>query len=239
MTEQRWQQLSEWPLIVAAAAFLGAYAWTVLSPAAGAAAQLAELVMWGTWVLFAGDFVVRLTLAPRPARWLLHHLHEVAMVVLPVFRPLRLLRLVTLLGVLQRSAGTAVRGRVVMYAAGSTLLLLITSSLAMLDSERGAPHASIETYPEALWWSTVTVTTVGYGDFSPVTTTGRLIAVALMIAGIALLGVITATLASWLVERVGEQDEAHQAVTRAQVADLTAEIAALRAQLAARDGRDR
>lgn len=131
------------------------------------------------------------------------------------------------------------RGRVVLYAAGSTLLLLIVSSLAMLDAERGAPESSIETYPEALWWSMVTVTTVGYGDFSPVTATGRLIAVTLMIAGIALLGVITATLASWLVERVGEQDEANQAATRAQVAELAAEIAALRSQLAVWESEER
>lgn len=239
MTEQRWQQVSEWPLMAAAVAFLGAYAWTVLGPPVGASAQFAGVIMWVTWVVFAGDFVVRLGLAPRPGRWLLRHLHELAMVVLPMFRPLRLLRLVTLLGVLQRSAGAAVRGRVVLYAAGSTLMLLIISSLAMLDAERGAPGASIETYPQALWWSTVTVTTVGYGDFSPVTITGRAIAVALMVAGIALLGVITATLASWLVERVGEQDEANQAATRAQVADLAAEIAALRAQLATHDARDR
>lgn len=75
------------------------------------------------------------------------------------------------------------------------------------------------------------VTTVGYGDFAPVTATGRLIAAALMIAGIALLGVVTATSASWPVERVGEQDEASQAATRAQVAALTAEVVALREDL--------
>ncbi|EME62530.1 ion transport protein, partial [Rhodococcus ruber BKS 20-38] len=124
-----------------------------------------------------------------------------------MLRPLRLLRLVTLLGVVHRSVGTALRGRVIVYASGSTALLLVVSSLAMLDAERTAPDATITTYPDALWWSAVTVTTVGYGDFAPVTATGRLIAVALMIAGIALLGVVTATLASWLVERVGEQDE--------------------------------
>jgi len=231
MTEQRWQRMSEWPLMVTALAFLGAYAWTVVGRPVGASAGIAEFVMWSTWALFAADFVVRLFLADQPARWLLRHLHELAMVVLPMFRPLRLLRLLTLLGVMQRSAGTAVRGQVVAYAAGSTILLLIISSLAMLDAERGAPEASIETYPEALWWSAVTVTTVGYGDFSPATSTGRLIAVALMIAGMALLGVITATLASWLVERVAEQDELNQAASRSQVSDLAAEIAALRKEL--------
>lgn len=103
----------------------------------------------------------------------------------------------------------------------------------MLDAERGTPGASIDSYGEALWWSAVTVTTVGYGDYSPVTAVGRAIAVGLMVAGIALLGVITATLASWIVERVGEQDDANQAATRAQVAELSRELAALRRELSA------
>jgi voltage-gated potassium channel len=62
---------------------------------------------------------------------------------------------------------------------------------------------------------------------APVTTTGRMIAGALMIGGIALLGIVTATLASWLVDRVAEQDEASQAATRKQVADLSEEVRAL------------
>lgn len=77
------------------------------------------------------------------------------------------------------------------------------------------------------------MTTVGYGDYSPVTAVGRAIAVGLMITGIALLGVVTATLASWIVERVGEQDDANQAATRAQVAELTREVASLRRELSA------
>ncbi|KOS54353.1 potassium channel family protein [Rhodococcus rhodochrous] len=231
MTEEQWRRLSEWPMAIAAGAFLAAYAWWVLAQPVNGAARVAEAVMVVTWVAFAGDFVVRLALAKRRGRWLLRHLHELAMVVLPMLRPLRLLRLVTLLGVVHRSVGTALRGRVIVYASGSTALLLIVSSLAMLDAERTAPNATITTYPDALWWSAVTVTTVGYGDFAPVTATGRLIAAALMIAGIALLGVVTATLASWLVERVGEQDEASQAATRAQVTALTAEVVALRNEL--------
>lgn len=58
-------------------------------------------------------------------------------------------------------------------------------------------------------------------------TTGRVVAVVLMLGGIALLGVVTATLASWLVERVSEANEAEQAATRAQVASLSAQVASL------------
>lgn len=236
---ETWQRRLEWPLIAASLIFLAAYAYTVLTQPVGVAGQIASAAMTFTWALFAVDFVARLLLAERRWHWLLRHLHELAMVVLPLLRPLKLLRLVTLLGVLQRSVGGALRGRVVTYAAVSTVLLILVSSLAMLDAERGAPDAAITTYPDALWWSAVTVTTVGYGDYAPVTVTGRIIAVGLMIAGIALLGVVTATLASWLVQRIGEEDEANQVATREQISALTDEIQALRAELHRGSGPER
>lgn len=79
--------------------------------------------------------------------------------------------------------------------------------------------------------NSATVTTVGYGDSYPATAQGRLIAVGLMLAGIALLGVVTATLASWLVQRVSEAEEQTQAATRQQIDQLENKIDALRAEL--------
>ncbi|WP_194860482.1 MULTISPECIES: potassium channel family protein [unclassified Dietzia] len=232
MTEKRWAELTEWPLIGAALAFLAAYAVSVLVNPEGTGGVVTEIVMVGTWVLFAVDFAVRLALARPRGRWLFTHWYELVVIALPMLRPLRLLRLMMLLSIMHRSAGTAVRGQVIAYAAGSTSVLLIVSSLAILDAERGAPGASIETYGQALWWAVVTVTTVGYGDIAPVTPTGRMIATGLMLAGIALLGVVTATLASWIVDRVSEQDEVNQSATQAQVSRLSADIAALREDLA-------
>jgi len=75
------------------------------------------------------------------------------------------------------------------------------------------------------------MTTVGYGDRYPVTDTGRMVAAGLMVSGIALLGVVTATFASWLIERVSEVDEAAQAATRADIAALSAQVAELRAAM--------
>ena len=65
-----------------------------------------------------------------------------------------------------------------------------------VDVERGAHGANITTFGDALWWAMTTVTTVGYGDQFPVTTTGRIVAAALMLVGISLLGLITATVAA-------------------------------------------
>lgn len=113
--------------------------------------------------------------------------------------------------------------------AGGAILLVVSGGLALTDAERGQPGSTIDSVGDGLWWAVVTVTTVGYGDTYPVTTVGRIIAVGLMIGGIAVLGLVTATLASWLVERVTESNDAERAASRSQVAELGAELRELRA----------
>ena len=71
--------------------------------------------------------------------------------------------------------------------------------------QRAISAGATSSFGKALWWSITTVTTVGYGDVYPVTNTGRVIAVLLMIGGISLVGVVTAALASWIIERVAEE----------------------------------
>jgi hypothetical protein len=86
--------------------------------------------------------------------------------------------------------------------------LRFVAALAALDAERGDPDANILDFGDALWWAITTMTTVGYGDRYPVTTTGRIVAGGLMVGGIALLGTVTATLASLLIERVADESQA-------------------------------
>lgn len=225
LTYARWQSFWEWPLTVAALAFLAVYAWQVLGDLNHVAVEIATAVLTVTWIMFAIDYVGRLILTENRWRWFFRHLLDLAIVVLPVLRPLRLVRLLVLLAIFQRFAGRTLRGQVVVYAAGSTLMLIFVGSLAVFDAERDHPGATIRTFGDALWWACATITTVGYGDMVPVSITGRCIAVAMMVAGIALLGTVTATLASWIVQRVAEEDEANQAATRHQVETLTRELA--------------
>lgn len=224
-----WEQRTEWPLVIAALVFFGAYAWPILEPGLHGfwrvACHVVDLV---TWVMFAADYLGRVVLANHRMHYVLHHLLDLLVVALPIFRPLRLLRLLLLIKLLNRQAAASFRGRVAVYVSGLTVVLLVCASLAVLDSERGHPGANIETFGQALWWSFVTVSTVGYGDFYPVTTSGRIVAVALMIGGVALIGVVTATLASWLIDRVRSVEPARQTD---EVADLRTEIAALRGEL--------
>ena len=207
-----WERATEWPLTGAAVIFLGVYAWEILTNAQGTAKETAELVIGAVWALFGVDYLVRLVLAPSRGRWFLRHLPDLAIIVLPILRPLRLLRLVTLVSIMQRSAGTALRGRISLYAVGSAALLIFTSALAVLEAERHEPGSSIWSFGQALWWALTTFSTVGYGDSIPVSTQGRFIA---------------ATLASWIVS-LGEEENAEQeAATQAQVAALQAQVSEL------------
>lgn len=92
--------------------------------------------------------------------------------------------------------------RVVVYVAGTVAPVGFVAAVAVLDAERDAWDASITTFGDALWWTVTTITTVGCGDRYPVTTEGRIVAGALMVGGIALLGVVTASIASWFVQTV-------------------------------------
>ncbi len=197
-----WKRLTEWPMVIASVVFLGAFAFSVIQNLRPPDDAVAEAVMWVVWVLFAIEYIVSLSLATRRRRWFVRHLHELAIVALPLFRPLRLLRLVSLISTLQRAAGSALRERVTIYLVATSTLLVLVSALAVLDAEQNAEGSNIHSFGDAIWWAFVTITTVGYGDFYPVTAPGRLTAVGLMIAGIALLGSVTATFASWFVERI-------------------------------------
>jgi len=200
---QRWERRSEIPLLLLAVAFLVAYAWPVLDPRLdGDISSTLEVVSWTVWAAFTVDFAARLFLADEKRRYALAHWYDVALIVLPMLRPLRLLRLLAFARVLNRSAAGSLIGRVSTYVVGTALMAVGLGALAVLDAEQDAEGANITTFGDALWWASTTVTTVGYGDRFPVTTTGRLVAVALMLVGIAVIGAITASVAAWLIGQV-------------------------------------
>jgi voltage-gated potassium channel len=236
MTQARWQKITLWPTIIASVIFLVAYAWSEIARLSEDQSRFANIVMWAVWVVFVVDYVVNLVLAERRWQWFYRHLLDLAVVVLPVFRPLRLLRLVSLATTFHRFMGGAARGRVAVYVVSYGSVLLLMTSLAVLGAERGQPHANINTFGDALWWACETITTVGYGDFYPVTFEGRLIAVVLMIASLGIIGTVAGTLTSWLVEHVSTQQQRDERVTQAHIAGLMTELDEIKSMLRNRDG---
>lgn len=210
----RWEKRAEIPLLLLAFAFLVAYAWPVLDPRLDTNVRtVLDVASWTVWAAFVIDFAVRLYLTNGRRSYALTHWYDVALILLPMLRPLRLLRLLAFARILNRSAVGSLVGKVSTYVAGTALMALGLGAIAVLDAEQDSTGANITTFGDALWWSATTVTTVGYGDHFPITATGRLVAVALMLVGIACIGAITAGVAAWLVAQVeADAREREQAI---------------------------
>ena len=233
---ERWDRSAQLPLLAVSLLFMVAYAWPILDPGLDSQwVQICSAVVWLTWGVLVVELLVRVVIAEDRWAFVKRHPIDVLAAVLPVLRPLSLLRLVTVLNVLHRYAGSSLRGRVGVYLAGSATLIVLTGALAMLDAEREG-RGPIQTFGDAVWWALTTITTVGYGDMYPATVEGRFVAVGLMLCGIAVIGVVTATFASWLLERVDEIEEIEEGVaaSAADVQALREEVQRLRESLESR-----
>lgn len=229
MDEKTWQRRTHTPLMLASLLYLVAYSWRVIGGLAGTAYVVMTVIILATWALFIIDYLVRLSLARNRWRWFRTHLGTLAIALIPVFRLVLLLQFLTRVPGLRPSAGTRLRTQIMVYGAGAGALLIYIASLAVLEAERLSPDSNIHTFGEAVWWSCVTITTTGYGDYYPVTGGGRLVGVAVMFSGIALSGIITATLASWVLERVARNHDDAEPATRGQMRQLLAKVDALSA----------
>lgn len=221
------------PLFVLAVLFLVAYAAPILYPDLPAwTGSAARKVNQAVWVLFGVDYAARLILAGRGRRWKFVYTHplDLVMVLIPLARPLRVVRMVLILiEAFSRHARNSLRTKASVYITGVTLMILLVASLAILDAERGVDGTQIHTFGDAVWWSVVTASTVGYGDLVPQTLTGRVIAAMLMFAAIGLVGLVSGSLASWFVDRVASGGDAEG---RAGLADLDRRLADVEAQVA-------
>jgi voltage-gated potassium channel len=206
----RWETRSEVPLFFASLLFLAAYAVHVLARGMPSGWHtLCLIVAYATWALFAVDYTVRWRLShePRLPRYVRRHPLDTVVLVLPLLRPLRVVRLYDAVQRRHDQPRLSLYGRVIAYAGSSAVLLGFAGALAVYQVERGAPGATIRTFGDSLWWSVSTLTTVGYGDITPVTPLGRTLATGMMLCGLALLGAVTGAFSSWLIQTFTRDDE--------------------------------
>jgi len=215
--------------------WLVAYAVPILDPGFGRGMRAAcDTVDVLTWAAFGLDYLARLTVGGRDCwRVPLRHPFGLLLLVLPFLQPLRLLRVVLALVALHRRAGARLRRRVGAFVASSTVLVAFFASCEVLSAERGVASASIQGFGDAFWWTAATMSTVGYGDYAPVTTTGRVVGVCLMLYGIAFIGVVSASVATLFLDQEHESAGDAAEAERGDLLALAEEVRRLREELAA------
>jgi voltage-gated potassium channel len=192
----KWEKNSAVPLALLALAYLALWAIQVLADLTPFEFELVEvgiLVIWGCFII---DFSVRLFLHQDRKKFLKNNAIELLALVVPVFRAFRMLRVITAVGILTRVV-QSLQARVNLYIAIVLPMIVFAGSLGVFEAERNAPNATITSFGNAVWWTIVTVFTVGYGDLAPVTIEGRAIAVIMMLSGVALISVVTVNLATY------------------------------------------
>ncbi len=195
------------------------------------------------WIIFILDFALEFVLAPHKVAYLKHNWLTAMSLLVPalrlfrVFRVFRLLRLARagrsfrLLRVISslnrgmRALGASLSRRGFGYVLALTLLVTFTGAAGMYAFENQAP-GGINSYGEALWWTTMVLTTMG-SQYWPQTVEGRVLCVFLALYGFAVFGYVTATLASFFIGRDAANDEAEIA-SGTQLAALREEVIALR-----------
>ncbi|TBX21437.1 hypothetical protein TK45_11895 [Bowmanella sp. JS7-9] len=155
-------------------------------------------------LIFLAHFLFNWLTADSPLTYLKHHWIDL-IASIPAVEPFRLarflqvFRVIRLLRAAHYSLLPTFKARIQTTLATLMAVLIVViggAGLSIYLVEHNAPGAMIKTAEDALWWSLVTISTVGYGDFYPVTTTGRIIAVLLIMSGVSLFGVISGYLVS-------------------------------------------
>jgi len=199
----------EFPLLLLSLLFLACYAVLVLAQDADRVwRDLALALLLLTWTVFVADYLVRLVLSGQGPRFVRRHWLDTVVVVLPLLRPLRIVNTYAAVQRRRDQPRLSLYGRVMAYAGLASTLLGFAAALAVYQAERDAPGATIRTFGDSVWWACSALTTVGYGDVTPVTPTGRVIAVFLMVGGLALLGAVTGSFSTWLIQGFRREDEA-------------------------------
>ena len=191
--------------------------------------RVLNLVSWIVWACFAIDYVARMLLSTDRLGYIRTHKLDLLMVLLPMLRLLRVFL------VLRRALAEVSTDKIAGSIVSIVIVVVLGSAFLMWRVEGTSDGATITSFRRAVWWAVVTTTTVGYGDYTPVTPIGRAIAIVLMILGIGLIGTVSATVAAWFVTR--ESGRATDPTSPASVAperETPPEVDGSRAALIAR-----
>ena len=197
MIQKVWNQT----LTVLALAFLVAFSYPAFNTEISDSTQTSlDLIQWISWGAFASDLLYGLSTAKNKRSFLLKHPLDIAAVLLPFLRPLRLLRVISFGGLALQKVAMGRQFAITLKVFIASIFIAYVAAIQITISERAVEGSNIKNFGDGIWWAITTVTTVGYGDKFPTTMEGKFLAVGLMIVGISLMGVITASVAAWFVK---------------------------------------
>jgi voltage-gated potassium channel len=195
-----------WPTTILSLFYIAAYLCPIyfypIPSGAQAACTIAQYVIWAYFVI---DYAIQFGLASSKAAFVRHEWLALVIVALPFFRPIRAIRGIIMIRQAQSDERSFIDSLAWILAVMATLLVLILGA-AVLNAERFAPHATITTPSDALWWAVGEITTSGVGSLSPVTNEGRFLASILLVFGLGLLASFTGLMASWVLHQFGRDD---------------------------------
>ena len=192
-----WTKLSPTFLQVLGVIFLAGYAWPIINPNLSPALHsLCNWTLFVIWVFFAFDYFARLSIADDKRLFVRKNLLDLAAVALPFLPLLRAIRALAAVTVLSRRNRGSRSQQVTTSVVTLAFATWFVAGLAVTEAERHVDGANIQGVGDGWWWAITTMATVGYGDTYPVSPQGRLVGMSLMIMGVALLGTITASIAS-------------------------------------------
>ena len=192
-----WTKLSPTFLQVLGVIFLAGYAWPIINPNLSPALHsLCNWTLFVIWVFFAFDYFARLSIADDKRLFVRKNLLDLAAVALPFLPLLRAIRALAAVTVLSRRNRGSRSQQVTTSVVTLAFATWFVAGLAVTEAERHVNGANIQGVGDGWWWAITTMATVGYGDTYPVSPQGRIVGMSLMIMGVALLGTITASIAS-------------------------------------------
>ena len=224
----------ERPLLVAAALTIPVTILQLL-PAGDPWRTIANVLNWAIWLAFFAELAVMLAVVPSKGRWVREHLLEVAIVVLtPPFltnavqsiRVLRLLRLARFLRL-----APLVRA---LFSAGGLRYAAVFTGLTALTA--GAAFASVEktSVGNGIYWAITTMTTVGYGDITPKTAEGKVLAITVMLVGIGFAALVVGAFADRFINPPVKELELTEEDLLAEVREISAQLQRVERTLAKR-----